>query len=135
MALPKVLCPVSLISRSVNLAKLLYNSSGNPRKYAMYRLGEVEHRHRKFYILLAGFIVVLVAVGLALTHFLKPDTQIGKAPKIVTTHISYDSTKIKSFDTPLFTISVPDDWKAETRNSDIPPPTYVWQGTVKDNTS
>lgn len=99
----------------------------------MYRLGEVEHRHRKIYAFLAGFVALLVVAGFIAAHFLQSNTEIGNTPSTVVTHVSYDTTKLKTFDTPLFTISLPEDWKPVSRNSDIPPPSYTWQGTVKDN--
>ena len=101
----------------------------------MYRLGEIEHSHRKFYSVLGGFIVLIAVALLLAWHFIKPTPQISAPPAVATTHVSYDTTKLKTFDEPLFRIALPDDWKPIVRNTDIPQPVFSWQGTVKDNKS
>jgi len=99
----------------------------------MYRLGEVEHSHRKFYSILGGFIVLVALTIFLALHFLSPDTRIDAPPAVVTTHVSYDTTKLQTFNEPLFSIRLPDDWKPVVHSTDIPQPIYTWQGTQKDN--
>jgi len=99
----------------------------------MYRLGEADHSHRRFYTWLIGLLVLLAAGAAALFYFLKPDTSIGPPPRTVTTHVSYDTAELTTFSEPLFTIDLPDGWKPTTHSTDIPRPGYTWQGTVKDD--
>lgn len=101
----------------------------------MYRLGEVEHSHRRFYAGLLGFILLLALGGVVAFYFLQPNTDLGTPPPTVTTHVSYDTTKLTTFNEPLFTMDLPDGWKPTTHSTDIPRPAYTWQGTVKDDTA
>jgi hypothetical protein len=98
----------------------------------MYRSGEPEHSHRKFYAWLGGIVIVILAGLFALGHFLKSDNHIGNTPAVVVTKISYDTTKLTTFDEKLFSIKLPIDWKPIVHN-DVPAPTLGWQGSVGDN--
>jgi hypothetical protein len=94
----------------------------------MYRLGELEYSHHRFYIWLAAFVIFILAAILVVSHFLKATTQIGNAPAVVTTNVNYNTAQTTTFTEPLFTINLPTGWKPAIIN-DTPTPTYTWQGT------
>lgn len=101
----------------------------------MYRLGEREHSHRRFYIWLVGFVIFLgILFGLG-SHFLKANPQIGQPPAVVTKKISYDPPPLTTFNEQLFSIGMPAGWKPVVRTTDIPAPTYSWQGVTGDDNS
>lgn len=77
---------------------------------------------------------MLIFVGILLVlHFLRADTRINPAPAAITTRVSYDTTKYQTLTTPFFSISLPSDWRAVSRSSDVPAPAYNWQGTNSTN--
>lgn len=101
----------------------------------MYRLGEREHNHRKLYIVLALFAIVVIATIFAARHFLAPDTQIGKTPAATLTNVNFEQTKLQTIDEPSFTMSIPASWKISAMPNDVPQATYLWKGTVGEDKS
>lgn len=100
----------------------------------MYRLGERNHSHRRFYAWLLVFILLMVGLFFAGKQFLTADTKIGKTPAAVIRKITYDPPKLVTINEKLFSIGIPPGWKAVTFN-DVPQPTYSWQGTTGDDKS
>lgn len=101
----------------------------------MYRLGEREHNHHKLYVWLAIFAILVVTIFFVARHFLKPNTKIGNAPAAAVTTVSYSQTRLQQVTEPNFTMSIPATWKLNTTYSEVPKPTYIWQGTVGEDRS
>jgi len=101
----------------------------------MYRLGEVKHSHRKIYISLAVFIVLVIVGSILAVHFLKTQTDLGATPPVVTTSVSYQTPQVKPFSEPQFTLSLPADWKSIPPSNEAPQPSYSWRGTSKENSA
>ncbi len=99
-----------------------------------YHIGERKFSHRKLYMALLILVILVLAAAAVAHQYLKPNTQVGKTPPVITRKISYDTQKVVRFDETLFSISVPADWKPST-NGDSPKPDYIWQGTGKNDTT
>ncbi|HEX7368188.1 MAG TPA: hypothetical protein VF261_00845 [Candidatus Saccharimonadales bacterium] len=100
----------------------------------MYRFRERPHHHRKLWLTLLGFVIIACLVVLAAIRLLRSDTDLGQAPPPVTKTITANTPKLVAVNEPLFSISLPADWRPRV-NNDIPKPTYSWHGTTKeDNT-
>lgn len=98
----------------------------------VYRLGQRRLSRKRMYVTLLIILVLIGAAAVAARLYLKPQSTISKAPDPVTSHVSYTAQTV-TYTTPLFSISVPKDFKQVTSNTDIPTPNYIWQGTTKDN--
>jgi hypothetical protein len=99
----------------------------------MYRLGEREHHHRKLYITLGIFAVIIVAGIIFAKQFLSSDTKIDNSAPAAVTAVTYEQTKLQQVDVPHFTMSIPATWKVSTINAEEPKPTYIWQGTTGED--
>ncbi|MBC7582068.1 hypothetical protein H7097_04365 [Aeromicrobium sp.] len=99
----------------------------------MYRLGERENHHRKVYILLAVFVVMIAGLGFAAKQFFTADTQISNTATATITNVTYEQTKLRTIDEPSFTMTIPASWKLSSMYAEVPKPTYIFQGTVGED--
>jgi len=101
----------------------------------MYRLGEREHHHRKLYMLL-GVFAILIVTGLFLAkQIMTSETKIDNSAPAVVSSVSYAETKLQQVSTPYFTMSLPATWKVSNINAEDPKPKYIWQGAVGEDKS
>jgi hypothetical protein len=98
----------------------------------VYRLGQRRLSRKRLYVTLLVFLLLVGAAAAIAKLYLKPQASISKKPDPVVSHVSYAAQTV-TYNTPLFSISVPKDFKQVTSNTDTPVPNYIWQGTTKDN--
>lgn len=90
----------------------------------MYQAGKRIVSHQKRHIMLACIVVPVLAVlaggsYAAAKHFLKPDTNISKAPPPVVNTVIAKNSATKKFSEGDFAISLPTDWIYTGRANDI----------------
>ncbi len=100
----------------------------------MYKIGEKPHHRKKVYLVLLFLLVGLIIGGsVAAQQLLRSDTQLTQSEGIIR-HVDVVTPATKQVTEPLFTMSIPETWKAvEPRY--IPAAQYSWQGTSKDDTA
>jgi hypothetical protein len=99
----------------------------------MYRLGEREQHHRKLYMLLGVFAVILVVGIFFAKQLFTSDAKINNPSAAVVTNVSYDQKQVQQVDTPYFSMKIPAAWKAGQPKDGVPQATYLWQGTTGED--